>query len=940
MPTATEQQVRALARRDMPVVLSSGAGCGKTFVLIERYLAHLREDRLDVGQIVAITFTERAARQMRDRIRQAVAKEIHGATSNEDAERWHRHLQALESAAISTIHAFCANLLRQNSVIAGIDPQFEVLEDVLANNLQADVLEDSLQQLLLADTQPGNDLRNLILLYGWTAVVNGVERLMCVEDDTPWQVWIQREPAHIVREWQRFREQVLRPRFVPHVLETTPGIAHCMSYLRASPPKPESKMAERVQRLQRLMEEIKDTADIGRVIDEIKEQAKVSGAGEAQSWNSQEQYQSAKTTLQQFRKSLAGAFDVLTDDAENLTDAASAGQRFLRVASYVIGEYRRRKQSEGVVDFQDLLILTQNLLRDHPDLCDRLRQRYRVLLIDELQDTDPIQIKLVDALCGGIMSPSLFAVGDHKQSIYRFRGADVRVFQELRATIPPEGRLELSANFRSQPDILNFTNALLGDLLPEYEALRSTRSQLNPEACVEFLWAQPVRQKAPERRQREARTIAKRIRELLSNDKLVARRDDDTALGGVTPGDIVLLFRSMTNVSIYEAALRREGLDYYVIGGRAFFAQQEIYDLLHLLRTLENPQDLLSMVGILRSPFVCLSDESLLLLSRHPDGIWAGLHDEATIHRLAEDQRETARRGARFLDGWRRLKDRLPITRLLGRVFADSGYDAAMQFESLGDRKLANLWKLMDLARTFDRSGRFGLADFIRRLSDLVENQPREEQAATQPENADVIRLMSIHQAKGLEFPVVILPDFGATVGAAITHVVHWDRELGCIVKPPPEDDPPPFSDLAWKLWRAKEKLEDWNEDLRTLYVACTRAKDYLILSGCLTEDKIPGGAWITVLRERFDLQTGACLTREVAPEHVPRVRVTQSAAATASSETRGKPPRRKVQDGIPDGTHIGPIPAPLPRGLDTLQFDAEDGSDQIDWALPGYSAP
>src|SRR5205807_10108199 len=169
----------------------------------------------------------------------------------------------------------------------------------------------------------------------------------------------------------------------------------------------------------------------------------------------------------------------------------------------------------------------------------------------------------------------------------------------------------------------------------------------------------------------------------------------------------------------------------------------------------------------LRSPFCCLSDEALFVLSRHEAGLWAGLHDEATCARLPADERETASRARRFLERWRSLKDRLPIARLLGEVFADSGYDAAMQFEFLGDRKLANLWKLVDLARTFDRSGLFGLAEFIARLGDLVENQPREEQAATQPENADVVRLMTIHQAKGLEFPVVIVPDIDAATGGA-----------------------------------------------------------------------------------------------------------------------------------------------------------------------------
>src|SRR5262249_22956197 len=149
----------------------------------------------------------------------------------------------------------------------------------------------------------------------------------------------------------------------------------------------------------------------------------------------------------------------------------------------------------------------------------------------------------------------------------------------------------------------------------------------------------------------------------------------------------------------------------------------------------------------------------------------------------------------------------------------DSGFDAALQLEFLGDRKLANLWKLIELARTFDRTGLFGLAEFTARLGEMVATQPREEQAATQPENADVIRLMTVHQAKGLEFPVVVIPDFDARTGASHLPCAVWDARLGCAVRPPVEN-PAPFGDFVWSLYKAREEIEEWDESLRTLYVA------------------------------------------------------------------------------------------------------------------------
>ncbi|HEY1381117.1 MAG TPA: 3'-5' exonuclease, partial [Gemmataceae bacterium] len=327
------------------------------------------------------------------------------------------------------------------------------------------------------------------------------------------------------------------------------------------------------------------------------------------------------------------------------------------------------------------------------------------------------------------------------------------------------------------------------------------------------------------------------------------------------------------------------------------------------------PQDAVSLAGTLRSPFGCLSDEVLYVLARHPDGLWAGLHDEDSHARLPADDRAAADRSRRFLDRWREHKDRLPIAALLNLVLADCGYDAALQFEFLGDRKLANLWKLIDLARTFDCSGLFGVADFIARLGELVRSQPREEQAATLPEDANVVRLMSIHQAKGLEFPVVVLPDLAATTGGAHVPAARWDARLGCVARPPADEDPPLFSDFGWKLWQAREELADWYEDLRTLYVACTRAEDYLVLSASIPEPVRPVNTAITVLSERFHLDTGECRDAAIPESERPSVRV----IGPDDSFEEAARPRREREPSPPltatDLAAVAPIAVRRPAG-------------------------
>jgi ATP-dependent helicase/nuclease subunit A len=947
------QQQAAVQHRLSSVVLSSGAGCGKTTVLTRRYLSHLIDDEAAVGQIVAITFTDRAARQMRERIRQAVLGQLDAAETDQAVQRWEKHLRDLETAQISTIHAFCAALLRQHALAAGLDPRFEVLEDFLAVNLETEALTDCLQKLLTSTAPAGEDLRELVRLYGWKPTLAAVQHLMRDRDAGTASAWLARPPKEIAADWEHHARHQLLPRYLPYLTVASPGIASCFWLLATTPcrgPKMAAKVAVVLEKLPRLA----DAATLPQTVEQLIKAARVAGTEKAEAWPSEEVYGTIKTALDKFRKELREKLALFLKPPKDVETAVGAGQRFLRVAAEAGRRYAQLKRRSGVLDFQDLLVKARDLLRDDAAVRDRLRDHFWFVLIDELQDTDPVQMELVDLLTGeGLVHGKLFAVGDASQSIYRFRGANVELFQQLRRQMLEEGRLDLTRNFRSQPAILNFVNALVGSHfagaparfketgLEDYEPLVPHFPQVNPGPCVEFLWSPRADEDlVTDARIEEADWIARRIANMIqSEERLVVQ---DGKLRPAEAGDVVLLFRAMTNVQFYEAALRNHGLDYYLVGGRAFFAQQEIYDLLNLLRALENPQDAVSLAGTLRAPFCCLSDEALYHLSRHPEGLWAGLQDAETLTRLPHEQRQRAERAARNLTRWRRAKDRLPIAGLLSQVFADSAYDATTQFEFLGDRKLANLWKLIEMARSFDRSGLFGLAEFIGRLSDLVRSQPREEQAATQPENADVVRLMTVHQAKGLEFPIVVVADLAATGGAGHWPVAHWDARLGCVARPPNED-PPPFTDFGWKLWQAGEAIDQWREDLRTLYVACTRAKDYLVLSASLKSDYRPDGPWMRPLAERFALRNGRCLVPGIAAELMPAVRVSDvlspppvpRAAAVARKgslpkENGSEPALCRTLVARP-GKDVGDFQTSLPhRG-----WDAEDESDLNEWSPP-----
>lgn len=867
----TGQQQRAVDVRGTSVVLSAVAGCGKTRVLTERYVSHLAVDGAAVSEIIAFTFTDKAAREMRKRIRSAVRARTLQAQTDAEQRRWRDQESDLETANIGTIHSFCTQLLQRFALIGGLDPGLEVLDETIAPNVRDTAVRDALYGLLEADDANGEALRELVRWYGWSATQTGVDGLLLHRDPSRWSAWIEKLTNEWIAAWKAARQSQLNELNRPGS-----AVAELLTIINDTP-MPGPKMADRVALLFAEFPKLASASDPVAMLARIREVAGVKG-GEAKSkWSDPVAYERVKDALTELRKIIDNDIEPLFAEQVGLERAADIGRLFLRVASECDRAYATEKRRRGAIDFDDQLIMARNLLRDRKEARAACQKQYKFLLVDELQDTDPVQMEIIELLVGkGLTTGRLFAVGDANQSIYRFRGADVNLFTNLRNRMSQDGQLSLTVNYRSQPAILHFVNALLCRDMPGYEPLVPHVPQVNPEPCVEFLWT-PALKPAVESRKAEAKRIADRIALMISNQEAIATervKGKPPKLRPVRAGDIVLLFRATSNVGIYESALSAAGLDYYVVGGRAFYAQQEIYDVLNLLQSLGNPLDSLALAGVLRSPFGCVSDDGLYQLSRHELGLWHALIDGDARAELPPDDRSAAERFAKWFQNWRELKDRLAIAHLLNRVIADSGYDAALQYEPLGDRKLANLWKLIDQARAFDVAGGFTLDDFVRKLEDLVTAQPREEQAATQPAESNVVRIMSIHQAKGLEFPVVFLPDFAAKTRAGHDPTVVWDKDFGCVAAPPGEE-PEPFPKFARKLYRQRELPLEQAEELRVLYVACTRAADYLALSGSLGDAEKDSNVQTRLLKKRFDISSGECLDAATAAHEKPAVAIT-----------------------------------------------------------------
>lgn len=855
----TPQQQQAIETRDSSIALAAGAGCGKTFVLTERFLAEL-DPRLggrDLGGLVAITFTERAAREMRSRIRQACRARLQQAPESE-VDYWLRIVRDVDSARISTIHSFCGALLRANAPQAGIDPQFVVLEGGVADPIRNIAIEETAERLLL-DRDP--EVMDLIREVGLEKLMRIADRLILMRFQLRHRDWKSLGPEGLAELWREKFQTEHIPIVEQEILEAE-ELNELRELLDLFQPA-DGVMLQRWDRMRELLDRPPEPGTMLSWLTELRENAKVQGTGK-QTWPSPEVKDRVKNSLEAVRKWIDKAGTELQFVDDDLDRLARIGHSAFSVAVAAIERYEQLKRSLGGLDFDDLLMQTRDLLHHSPEVRRRAAACIDFLMVDEFQDTDPTQAEIVRALAGDRLgSGKLFLVGDAQQSIYRFRRADPRVFAALQQDIPERGRLPLTSNFRSQPAILNFVNAIFGgDPKATYEPLHPfDPRQYSPEPAIEFLFTadEPDSDdKADTRRGREAEWIARRIRQLLADPtpriRVSARKGEQPELRRVQAGDIVILFRALSDVQLYESALRQAGLEYYLVGGKAFYSQQEVFDIANLCRFLHDPTDHVSLLGVLRSPFFNLSDDAIFAVWRQEKNLWKGLLREPPGE-LTENEQSDVRRAGKTLNTLLEHRDRSRIAPLLRMALDLTGYDAALLTEFLGQRKLANLQKLLEMARSFDQVGLFGISEFVEQLNTAVLEETDEELAATHPEASNVIRLMTIHQSKGLEFPVVIVADMDR-VGPPRTPEAVFDAELGTLINPPARHGRKPVH-IGMKMYLAREKREDQAETLRLLYVALTRAADHLILAAGLKTFDRPRSPWLKKLAERFDLQTG-----------------------------------------------------------------------------------
>ena len=958
----TDQQRQALETRDVAVALSAGAGCGKTFVLTQRYLSHVAppapEQPAELSELLAITFTKAASREMRERIRGECRRRL---ASGDAAADWGAVLRQLDQARIDTIDAFCTSLLRAYPAQAGVDPSFRVLDAVETLSLKHRAVEQAFLTRLQAHDEafihllseckmsdlsgmllialkgemlssrnpeansnalPSDDLRQVQLGVDATEEGHAITR----QSENTWEEDLGKHRIQELAAAQARMEawkQLHRDHIFPRILH---DFKHSSEFQRLQeivqfPPDAPDPVVERFAQLREAMQVLGTSGDFGQEMEYLRSICRVNDIRAG--WSKSELYNAFKEIANAVRGSLNNLNKAIIPPDDELLMQAQYDAAFVELLQEVQDNYQAAKDALQGLEFSDLLQKTLMLLESprHAELAAHISHRFRLVLVDEFQDTSSEQVRLVERLCGAEMfRGKLFFVGDHKQSIYRFRGAEPQVFKELRDRTPEQGRLRLSKNFRSQAGILSFVNGLFAEVFPN-EHLSASWPNLDPAPRVEFLWAslstpstsqdgndsqskelnardendsEPSSEKedasptdksddkrARARRKCEGRYIARRIHSLL-NDPTPRIRDKRTGQPRrVKQGDICLLFRSMSNVDIYERELREAGLSYYVDGGHGFYSQQEVYDVYNLLSAVSDPCDEVALAGLLRGPFCGLKDETLLNLAAKQKSFGEMVYQPHLSAVADRVEREKASAALKWLLDLRSKKDRMPLADLLDYAISSSGYDAAVIAEFMGERKLANLEKLLDRARVASDSAALGLQGFLLELSERLAKGTEEAQAAAMDEQADVIRIMTIHKSKGLEFPVVFIVDVFAETKRNSENVF-YHPSMGLVSK---WDAAGAAWDWLSNMYRRLVQAEEEAESKRLLYVAATRAADLLVFSACPKElDKLSNVA-VQLLAERFDLQSGAYLHPNGKSEETPSVRVVEEKHLVSGGE-------------------------------------------------------
>ncbi len=877
---------------DYNVLVIAGAGAGKTTVLTERVLRLLEQEVHRSGYnpeaatsvlrgLALMTFTRAAATELQERVRGAVLEHRRNAVDEKARACWTRVRDDLDEAHIGTIDSFCRSLVFRYPEEAGIAPGFTDIDEILATTALHKAARETLEEAFQegADKALQEAAVRIVEHYPFAQAVELLESAASPNHYNGVQMILSPGQTERIQEiCLELREQFLGDCSVS-ILRDLRKIAA----IRVDAPrnKTEEKCAAVISWSQSFLNNQRYLQSDTLL---TPEGASAFGSfhiakglvlpGNIKT-NWKEEYRDLINALRVEGDYLNNSYGAIDFTPAEAIEAIRPELEALQILAVKIRDrYTAWKRENAVLDFADLIERAYSILA-RKEILEECRERYRHIWIDEFQDTSRAQASLLFSLAGEPGQPrfeadstnenyrlapgKFFAVGDPKQSIYRFREADVTVFEETRLRIEAEGGkvIPLEQNYRSEPSLVAHHNDAF-DLVfatprhpfeayaQQLEAARPADPQKSPR--VSFVLHGDPEAKSNNLgvlRSEEAIQVARLIKAIVEVDRAPRVFDRRTSEWRAPEyRDIALLFQVGTNLPVYEEALRRAGIPYYIHAGRGFFSVEELTDLLHALSLLRNPSDDVSQVGWLRSPMVGLSDAGLHNLS-HFQGPWVERLRDAvqkeqsgqTVFTLKEDT-VAARLAVSHLETLLALRGAVTLPELLRRLLDETAFGQVILAAHHGDQKRANIEKVLALAEDFAGNQNFGLDDFIDLLQDRRRGEDRQGEASLSSEEEPCITLMTIHRAKGLEFPIVLLPDL-VRQGRGNRDPLVRHRLIGTVPRKledkmfnstgtSEDDGDDRDTQPLVQLIQLLETREENAERRRVLYVASTRARDAL----------------------------------------------------------------------------------------------------------------
>ena len=860
----TEEQQQVIDLRNRNILVSAAAGSGKTAVLVERIITRLtKDDRpLNVDELLIVTYTEAAAAEMKERIHHAIEKALEEEPDNVHLQR---QSTLIHQAQITTIHKFCLSVIRDHFHTIDLDPSFRVGEEGELKLLKHDVADAVLEAAYESEDSAfldfvesfafGKDDRKLeeliFQLYEFSRSYPNPKRWLdsCYNqyhiksvDELEQSTFVQ----DIMEDMQLcFGDMQRLLEFGISICEDEDGPAVYKDALHSDWKfLKELQVASSFTKLQDLLTQVK-WAKLSACRDKTVDENKI------------QQVKNVREEVKELVKSVTKQY--FYDDVSELQKELLKSEKNMKTLTELVkvfaDSFLEEKRQKNLIDFNDMEQYALQILTCEKDgvlvpsaVAETYQAKYAEVMIDEYQDSNLVQEAILTSVSGvskGVYN--IFMVGDVKQSIYRFRLSRPELFMEKFHTYSLEDsnkqRVDLYKNFRSRREVLESTNFIFEQIMiPEFGGIAyDEKAALYVGADyekrdgneTELLLVEGINCKTEERMEMEAESVAKRIKEFMQGYKVYDRQTE--TYRSLKYSDIVILTRSLKNwTDVFRTIFNQEGIPTYTSSKEGYFETQEIRLILAYLRILDNPRQDIPFAAVLTSVFGNFSSEELAIIKNYGSG--KSLYDVVKTYAENGEQDEIRKKLIRFLNTYEQIRFRVPYTAihtLLWQIMEETGYGDYMSAMPGGEQRTANLEMLVEKAIAFEGTSYKGLFNFVRYIEQLQKYEVDYGEVNLTDENMDAVCLMSIHKSKGLEFPIVFVVGMGKQFNTQDTRqsiVVHPELGVGIDSIDPELRVKSPT--LLKKVIQQKVMRESKEEELRVLYVAMTRAKEKLILSG------------------------------------------------------------------------------------------------------------